>query len=382
MQLSDEHELTRDAVRRLAEAELAPIAAEIDAEDRFPRDFFRRLGEIGALGVLAPEEYGGSGGDYLGTALVMEELARYSGAVSLSYGAHAVLCVGAITRDCDAAQKSRFLPRLCSGEAIGAWALTESGSGSDALGMSSRASKKEDGYVLDGSKTFITNGSEAGTVVVYARTSPGERSRGISAFLVDATSEGFSCGRTLEKMGMRGSPTAELHFDSLEIPADNLIGVENEGVAMLMRGLDVERATLAAISVGLAQAALDHSISYAQERKQFGRPISDFQMVQKMLADMYTELEAARLLVYEATQRCIDSTGPECSALASAAKLFASEVGTRAGLSAIQVLGGYGYTRDYPVERIARDAKLMEIGAGTSEIQRLVIARRLLTLDT
>ncbi len=379
MELGHERELIRATVRRLAEAELAPQAAAIDAEDRFPRDFFRRLGEVGALGVLAPEEYGGTGSDYLTAALVMEELARHSGSVALSYGAHAVLCVGAIARDCSDTQKRRFLPRLCSGEAIGAWALTESGSGSDALALRSRAVKRGEDYVLEGSKTFITNGSEAGTIVVYARTDPEAGSQGISAFLVDAGSEGFSCGRTLEKMGMRGSPTVELRFDAVKVPAENRIGAENEAVRMIMRGLDVERATLAAISVGLAQAALDHALVYARERKQFGRPISDFQMVQKLLADMYTELEAARLLVYQATRRCIDSSGPECSALASAAKLFASEAGTRAGLAAVQILGGYGYTRDYPVERIARDAKLMEIGAGTSEIQRLVIARRLLS---
>ncbi len=378
MHLSEEQELVRDTVRRLAEAELAPLAAAIDAEDRFPRDFFRRLGEIGALGVLVPEEYGGSGGDYLGAALVMEELARHSGSVALSYGAHSVLTIGAILRDCSGEQKQRFLPPLCSGQAVGSWALTESGSGSDALGMRSRAVRKGDGYVLDGSKTFITNGSEAQTLVVYARTEPDLGTQGISAFVVDAESAGFSCSRTLDKMGMRGSPTAELRFDSVEIPAENLIGTENRAVAMVMRGLDVERATLSAISVGLAQAALDHSLRYAQEREQFGRPIADFQMVQKMLADMYTELEASRLLVYQATQRCLESTGADCSALASAAKLFASEAGTRAGLNAIQIFGGYGYTREYPVERIARDAKLMEIGAGTSEIQRLVIARRLL----
>ncbi|MEE9278651.1 MAG: acyl-CoA dehydrogenase family protein [Myxococcota bacterium] len=379
MQLSEEHELIRASVRQLAEAELAPVAAEIDAEDRFPRDFFRSLGEIGALGVLAAEEHGGSGGDYLGAALVMEELARHSGAVALSYGAHAVLCVGAIVRDCNDSQKRRVLPRLCSGEAIGAWALTESEAGSDALGLRTRAVKKGDGYILEGSKTFITNGSEAETLVVLAKTAPEREARGISAFLVDARSEGFSCGRPLDKMGMRGSPTTELRFDAIELPAENRIGAENEAVGMVMRGLDVERATLAGISVGLAQAALDHSIRYAKQRKQFGRPISDFQMVQKMLADMYTELAAARLLVYQATRRCIESTGADCRALASAAKLFASEVGTRAGLAAIQIFGGYGYTRDYPVERIARDAKLMEIGAGTSEIQRLVIARSLLS---
>jgi len=377
MKLTSDHELTRDAVRRLAQAELAPIAARIDADDWFPRDFFHKLGEVGALGVLVPEEYGGSGGDYLGATLIMEELARVSGSVSLSYGAHAVLCVGAIARDCSHEQKKQVLPRLCSGEAIGAWALTEPGSGSDALGMRTRAVREGGDYVLDGGKTFITNGSEAETLVVYARTDPAQGARGISVFLVDAKTPGFSCSRTLEKMGMRGSPTAELRFDAMRVPAADRIGEENRGVAMMMRGLDVERATLAGVSVGLAQAALDHSVAWAREREQFGRPIGEFQMVQKLLADMYVDVEAARLLVYEAAELCV-AQASGCAKLASAAKLFSSEIATRAGLAAVQIFGGYGYTRDYPVERIARDAKLMEIGAGTSEIQRTIIARELL----
>jgi isovaleryl-CoA dehydrogenase len=374
--LSPEHQLIRDAVRRLAREQLAPIAARIDAEDWFPRDFFRRLGEIGALGVLVPEAYGGSGGDYLGATIVMHELARVSGSVSLSYGAHAVLCVGAIARDCSDAQKRRVLPALCSGEAIGSWALTEPGSGSDALGMRTLARRDRDHYVLDGSKTFITNGSIAKTLVVYARTAPEQGPHGVSVFLVDGGAPGFSTSRTLEKMGMRGSPTAELRFDGVRVPVEDRIGEENKGVAMMMRGLDVERATLAGVSTGLAEAALEHAVAWARERKQFGKPIGEFQMVQKLLADMYTELAAAKLLVFEAARRC--ATVERASHLASAAKLFSSEVATRAGLAAVQVLGGYGYTRDYPVERIARDAKLMEIGAGTSEIQRVIIARHLL----
>jgi isovaleryl-CoA dehydrogenase len=376
MQRSQEQELIQETVRRFAEKEIAPQAAKIDADDWFPRDLFRGLGEIGVMGVLAPEEFGGSGNTYVEATLVMEELARVSGSVALSYGAHAVLAVGQIVRDCSEEQKRRVLPALCSGEAIGAWALTEPGAGSDAVGIRTTAVRDGDHYVLDGSKTFITNGSEASTLVVYAKTAPDRAAHGISVFLVSSDAEGVSTSRTLDKMGMRGSPTAELRFDQVRVPASDRIGEEHAGVAMMMRGLDVERATLAGISVGLADAALAHALDYAKQRHQFGRPIADFQMVQKMLADMYTEIEAARLLVYEAATRAIRDT--RCSALASAAKLFASEVATRAGLAAVQVLGGYGYTRDYPVERIARDAKLMEIGAGTSEIQRLVIARQLL----
>jgi isovaleryl-CoA dehydrogenase len=376
IELTEEQQIVRETVRRLAEAELAPIAAEIDREDRFPRKFFERLGEVGALGVLAPEEYGGSGGDYFLATVIMEELARHSGAVALSYGAHAVLCVGAIVRDCDAEQKRRVLPALCSGAAIGAWALTEPGAGSDALGMQTRAERDGDHYVLNGSKTFITNGSERGTIVLYASTARERGAHGVSVFLVDGAAEGLHTSRKLDKMGMRGSPTAELGLEDVRVHVSDRIGAENEGVAMMMRGLDLERATLAGISVGLAQAALEAALAWARERRQFGRPIGEFQMVQKMLADTFTELEASRLLVYEAARRC--AVDPNSSHVASAAKLFASEVATRAGLNAVQVLGGYGYTRDYPVERIARDAKLMEIGAGTSEIQRVIIARRLL----
>jgi len=375
-ELTPEQELVRREVRRLCDEELAPIAAKIDRDDWFPDDIFLRLGELGALGVLVPEEHGGSGGDYFLAALIMEELARVSGSVALSYGAHAVLCMGAIQRDANEAQKRRVLPALCSGEKMGAWALTEPEAGSDALGLRTRAVRKDGGYVLQGSKTFITNGSLGGTLVVYAKTDPDEGARGLSVFLVDGRAPGVSASRTLDKMGMRGSPTAELRFDAVFVAEEDRIGAENEGLGMLMRGLDVERATLAGISVGLAQAALNHAVTYARERRQFGRAIGEFQMVQKLLADMYTETEAARGLVHRAARESIVNS--DCAQLASAAKLYASEVATRAGLAAVQILGGYGYTRDYPVERIARDAKLMEIGAGTSEIQRMIIARRLL----
>jgi isovaleryl-CoA dehydrogenase len=322
-----------------------------------------------------PEEFGGSGGTYVEATLVMEELARVSGSVALSYGAHAIT-LGQILRDGNEEQKRRFLPRLCSGEWIGAWALTEPEAGSDALGLRTVAVREGEHYVLTGSKTFITNGSEAAVLVLYAKTAPGEGGRGLSAFLVRGDAAGFSTSRTLSKMGMRGSPTAELRLDSVRVPVGDRLGEENAGLPMLMRGLDVERASVAGVSVGLAQAALDHTLAYAKERRQFGRAIGEFQLVQKIIADMYAETEAARLLVYEAATRAVE--GGRVSALCSAAKLFASEVATRAGLAAVQVFGGYGYTRDYPVERIARDAKLMEIGAGTSEIQRLVIARQLL----
>jgi isovaleryl-CoA dehydrogenase len=374
--LTPEHELIRETVRRLCREEIDPLAARIDRDDWFPEEIFRRLGEIGLLGVLVPEEYGGSEGDYFSAMLAMEELARSSGSVALSYGAHAVLTVGAIARDCTPEQKARVLPALCSGEAMGSWALTEPGSGSDALGMRTTAVRDGDHYVIDGSKTFITNGSVARTFVLYARTQPDLGAQGISVFLVDGDAPGLSVSRSLDKMGMRGSPTSELALQGVRVPAADRIGEENAGISMVMRGLDIERATLAGISVGLGQAALDHAVRYAREREQFGRPIGDFQMVQKMLADTFTEVEAARQLTYMATHAC--AADDKASHLASAAKLFASEVGTRAGMVAIQVLGGVGYTRDFPVERIARDAKLMEIGAGTSEIQRLIIARALL----
>ncbi len=374
--LTAEQELFRESVRRLCQQELAPLAARIDRDDWFPREIFRRLGEIGALGVLAPEKHGGSGGDYVTAALIMEELARVSGSVALSYGAHAVLAIGAIVRDCSEEQQARVLPGLCSGDVMGAWAVTEPGAGSDALGLRTRAVRDADAYVLDGAKTFITNGSVAGTLVIYARTDPERGGHGLSVFLLDGQARGLSVSRTLDKMGMRGSPTAELRLEGVRVPASDRIGQENAGLAMMMRGLDVERATLAAISVGLGQAALEHAVAYARSRTQFGQPIGSFQMVQKHLADMFAELSAARLLVYHAAEQA--ASGAQCTQLASAAKLFSSEVATRAALAAVQVLGGYGYTRDYPVERIARDAKLMEIGAGTSEIQRLIIARRLL----
>jgi isovaleryl-CoA dehydrogenase len=374
--LTPEQELIRASVRRLCEEELAPLAARIDREDWFPREIFERLGELGVLGVLAPEKHGGSGGDYFTSALIMEELARVSGSVALSYAAHAVLAVGAIARDANEEQQARVLPALCSGEGLGAWALTEPGAGSDALGMRTRARRDGSDYVIDGSKTFITNGSLARTIVLYARTDPEAGPRGISVFLIERGSAGLSVSRTLDKMGMRGSPTAELRLDGVRVSARDRIGEEGDGLTMVMRGLDVERATLAGISIGLAQAALDHSVQYAREREQFGQPIGNFQMVQKQLADMYTELSAARLLVYHAAREATRSD--QCTQLASAAKLFASEVGTRAGMAAVQIFGGYGYTRDYPVERIARDAKLMEIGAGTSEVQRMIIARKLL----
>jgi isovaleryl-CoA dehydrogenase len=374
--LTPEQELIRASVRRLCEEELAPLAARIDRDDWFPREIFEQLGALGALGVLAPEKHGGSDGDYLTSALIMEELARFSGSVALSYAAHAVLAVGAIARDANEEQQARVLPALCSGEGLGAWALTEPEAGSDALGMRTRARRDGGDYVIDGSKTFITNGSLARTIVLYARTDPDAGPRGISVFLIERGAAGLSVSRTLDKMGMRGSPTAELRLDGVRVPARDRIGEEGGGLAMMMRGLDLERATLAGISIGLGQAALDHAVRYARERVQFGQPIGSFQMVQKQLADMYTEVSAARLLVYHACREAAQSN--QHSELCSAAKLFASEVGTRAGMAAVQILGGYGYTRDYPVERIARDAKLMEIGAGTSEVQRMIIARRLL----
>jgi len=376
LRLSEEERELREAARRFARKEVAPVAERMDREDYFPRDVFRRLGEDGFLGLTVPAEHGGLGLSYLTQALVLEEIARVSPALALSVGAHSNLFADNVARNGTPEQREAFLPAACRGEAVGALALTEPNAGSDAVSLRTRAEHRGDHYVLNGTKQFITNGPVASSLLVYAKTDPARGAHGISAFLVRADSKGFSVSKSLDKMGMRGSPTGELAFQDVQVPADQRVGRENGGVAIMMGGLNVERAVLAAIPIGILAECLDRSVAYAREREQFGQKIGRFELIQAKIADMYTDLEAARGLVYAA----LDAVSHDLKSLrASAAALtFASEASTRAALAAVQIHGGYGYMRDLPLERLARDAKLLEIGAGTSEIRRLVVARELL----
>ena len=376
LSLTDEERELRDAARKFARKEVQPVADRMDREDYFPRDVFRRLGEQGFLGLTVPTEFGGLGLSYVSQALVLEEIARVSPALALSVGAHSNLFADNVGRNGNDAQRRAFLPDAVRGEAVGALALTEPNAGSDAVSLRTRAERRGDHYVLNGSKQFITNGPVADRLLVYAKTAPERGAHGISAFLVRRDSPGFSVARSLDKMGMRGSPTGELAFQDCRVPAEQLLGVENEGVAIMMGGLNVERAVLSAIPVGIIAECLDRSVAYAREREQFGQKIGRFQLVQEKLANMYAELEASRQLLYSALQQV--TTDPRRMGPAAAALTYASEASTRAALDAIQVHGGYGYMRDLPLERLARDAKLLEIGAGTSEIRRLLVARELL----
>jgi isovaleryl-CoA dehydrogenase len=373
---SEEQKLIRNAVRALAEREVAPIAAEIDRSGSFPKRTFDKLGEMALLGIMIPAEYGGAGADAISCCIVLSELARVCASTALSYGAHAVLCTNNLYVHGNEMQRRQYLPDLISGKRLGAWAVTEPGAGSDALGLQCRAERRGDEYVLNGSKIFITNAPVADVFIVYARTRPGPPKQGMSAFIIERGYPGFTIGPKLDKMGMRGSPTSEIFLDDCRCPAANLLGQENRGVAQMMLGFDIERVTLAAIPLGIAEACLEASLTYVKQRKQFGKPIGEFQMIQQMLGDMATELEAARALVYFAARKL--GEGKKATREAAMSKLYASEIATRAALNAIQIHGGYGYMKDFPVERMLRDAKLMEIGAGTSQIQRLIIARELL----
>jgi isovaleryl-CoA dehydrogenase len=373
---SDEQKLIQRTVRAFVEKEVLPIAAEVDRSARFPRETFDKLAALGLLGIMIPVEYGGAGADPIACCIVISELARACASTALSYGAHAVLCANNLYLNGSEEQRRRYLPALISGSKIGSWAVSEPGAGSDALGMQCKAVRQGDHFVLDGSKIFITNAPESDLFVVYAKTGVQDASHRLSAFIVERGTPGFSIGPKMDKMGMRGSPTAQIFFDECRVPAENLLGVPDEGVAQLMNGFDIERVTLAAIPLGIAEAALEISLGYVKQRKQFGQPIGSFQMIQQMLADMATELEAARALVYFAARRLMD--GKKATREASMSKLYSSEAATRAALNAIQIQGGYGYMKDAPVERMLRDAKLMEIGAGTSQIQRMIIARDLL----
>ncbi|MBI4041087.1 MAG: acyl-CoA dehydrogenase family protein [Deltaproteobacteria bacterium] len=371
--LTREHELLKDTVREFAEREVRPPARDLDERQGFNPAIFHRIGSLGLLGVTIPENFGGGDMDILGATLCMEELGRVCASTALSYLAHSILCVHNIHANGNEAQKNKYLPDLCSGKKIGAMAMTEPDHGSDAMGLETKAVLEGNEYYLTGRKMFITNGTDADTIVVYASTG---NDRQISSFIVEKKFSGFSVGKKLSKLGMRASPTCELIFDRCRVPKENVLGKLHEGIDQMQRTLNVERITISGISIGIAQAALEDSLDYAKERKQFGKPIGDFQLVQKMLADMYTWLEAARSLTYRAAKA--QDAGEGSTSLASACKVYASEIATQACLHAIQILGGYGYCKDYNVERYLRDAKLMEIGAGTSEVQRVLIAKQLL----
>ncbi|MCI0466000.1 MAG: isovaleryl-CoA dehydrogenase [Beijerinckiaceae bacterium] len=373
--LGPDLERLRDMVHGFAFAKIAPRAGEIDRSDSFPLDLWPQMGALGLHGITVEEEYGGAGLGYLAHCIAMEEISRASASVGLSYGAHSNLCINQIRRNGTKDQKRRYLPKLISGEHIGALAMSEAGSGSDVVSMRLRAGKKGGRYVLNGTKMWITNALHAATLVVYAKTDPNAGAHGITAFLIERGFKGFRLGQKLDKLGMRGSPTCELVFEDCEVPEENLLGREGEGVHVLMSGLDYERIVLAGGPLGIMQACLDICLPYVRERKQFGHAIGEFELVQGKLADMYTSLNACRAYVHTAARAC--DNGQTSRKDAAGALLFAAEHATKAALDAIQLLGGNGYINDYPTGRLLRDAKLYEIGAGTSEIRRMLIGREL-----
>ena len=373
--LGETADMLRRQVSAFAADEIAPRAAAIDRENAFPADLWRKFGDLGVLGITAAEEYGGAGMGYLEHCVAMEEISRASASVGLSYGAHSNLCVNQISRNASPEQRQRYLPKLISGEHVGALAMSEPGAGSDVVSMRLRADKRGGRYVLNGTKMWITNGPDADTLVVYAKTDPEAGSRGITAFLIEKGFAGFSTHQKLDKLGMRGSNTCELVFQDCEVPEENVLGAVGRGVAVLMSGLDYERAVLAAGPLGIMQACLDAVIPYVHERRQFGQAIGEFQLIQAKLADMYTTMNAARAYVYTVARAC--DRGRSTRKDAAGAILYAAERATWMALEAIQCLGGNGYINDYPTGRLLRDAKLYEIGAGTSEIRRMLIGREL-----
>jgi alkylation response protein AidB-like acyl-CoA dehydrogenase len=379
-ELSERQKMVRDMVRDFAEDKIRPHAEDWDENEKFPRELFYELGDLGIMGMNLPEEYGGAGLDYISSALAVEEIARHDGSAALTVASHNSLGAGHIYHAGTEAQKEKYLPALASGEKLAAWGLTEPGSGSDASGMRTTAERDGDTWVIDGAKTFTTQGSAGDVAVILANTSPEKKQKGITAFIIETDKPGFSVSNKIRKLGMRASDTVEIRLDEVEVPDENRLGAVDEGFIDTLEVLDRGRIGIGALSVGLARGALEESLDYSQEREQFDQPISDFQAIQFKLADMATEVEAARLMVLRAARKAdrFPETGERFTKEASMAKLFASEMAMRATEEAIQVHGGYGYTREYPVERYFRDAKLMTIGEGTSEIQRLVIARQIL----
>ncbi|HEX6956700.1 MAG TPA: isovaleryl-CoA dehydrogenase [Ferrovibrio sp.] len=373
--LGETADMLRQSVRSFVDNELATRADAIDKTNEFPRDLWTKLGDLGLHGITVEEEYGGAGLGYLEHCVAMEEISRGSASVGLSYGAHSNLCVNQIRRNGNADQKKRYLPKLISGEHLGALAMSEPNAGSDVVSMKLRAEKKGDRYILNGNKMWITNGPSADVLVVYAKTDPNAGPRGITAFLIEKGFKGFSTAQKLDKLGMRGSDTGELVFEDCEVPEENVLGQVGKGVNVLMSGLDYERAVLAAGPLGIMQAAIDVVIPYIHERKQFGQSIGTFQLIQGKVADMYTEMNAARAYVYAVARAC--DRGQTTRKDAAGAILFAAEKATKIALDAIQILGGNGYINDYPTGRLLRDAKLYEIGAGTSEIRRMLIGREI-----
>jgi isovaleryl-CoA dehydrogenase len=373
--LGETADMLRETVFAFAQNEIAPRAAEIDRTDQFPMDLWQKFGSLGLLGITVEEDYGGTGLGYLEHCVAMEEISRASASVGLSYGAHSNLCVNQIRKNGSEEQKRRYLPKLMSGEHVGALAMSEPGAGSDVVSMKLRADKQGDRYILTGSKMWITNGPDADVLVVYAKTDPAAGARGMTAFLIEKGFKGFSCAQKLDKLGMRGSHTGELVFEDCEVPEENVLGQVGRGVNVLMSGLDYERAVLAAGPLGIMQACMDVVMPYIHERKQFGQPIGEFQLVQGKIADMYVAMNATRAYVYAVAKAC--DRGQTTREDAAGAILYAAENATRMALDAIQLLGGNGYINDYPTGRLLRDAKLYEIGAGTSEIRRMLIGREL-----
>ena len=370
-----EIEMLRDEVFKFAQEAIAPRAAQIDKDNEFPQDLWPKMGGMGLLGITVSEQYGGAGMGYLAHVVAMEELSRASASVALSYGAHSNLCVNQIFRNGTDAQRERYLPKLISGEHVGALAMSETGAGSDVVNMRLRADKKGDVYVLNGSKMWITNGPEASTLVVYAKTDMAAGAKGITAFIIEKTMAGFSTAQKLDKLGMRGSNTCELVFENCEVPAENILGQEGAGVRVLMSGLDYERMVLSGGPLGIMQACMDVVVPYIHEREQFGQAIGHFELIQGKIADMYTALSSQRAYVYAVAQAC--DRGEKVRKDAAGCILMSAEAATQMALQAIQTLGGNGYTNEFPAGRLLRDAKLYEIGAGTSEIRRMLIGREL-----